>query len=164
MKDASEDEQEEDLILPASRRTRDDQPLRRPKSEREEGLRKMMEDDDDEAMIDPPVSSEEESQGSPAIETSPIAVAQPEREKSEEPVVTVSNGRRRGKRKIMKKLTVKDEEGFLVTREEPVWESFSEDEPLLASKVKATSVAAKGAKKAGAKVGQGNITSFFAKK
>lgn len=30
----------------------------------------------------------------------------------------------------MKKKTVKDDEGFLVTREEEAWESFSEDEPV----------------------------------
>ncbi|EXJ78873.1 hypothetical protein A1O1_09275 [Capronia coronata CBS 617.96] len=37
--------------------------------------------------------------------------------------------RRRGKRKVMKKRTMKDEDGYLVTKEEAVWESFSEDEP-----------------------------------
>ncbi|OAP62875.1 hypothetical protein AYL99_02102 [Fonsecaea erecta] len=36
--------------------------------------------------------------------------------------------RRRGKRKVMQKRTTK-EDGYLVTREEAVWESFSEDEP-----------------------------------
>ncbi|KIW33530.1 uncharacterized protein PV07_00371 [Cladophialophora immunda] len=36
--------------------------------------------------------------------------------------------RRRGKRKVMQKRTFK-EDGYLVTREEAVWESFSEDEP-----------------------------------
>lgn len=37
--------------------------------------------------------------------------------------------RRRGKRKVLKKKTTKDEDGYLVTKEEAVWESFSEDEP-----------------------------------
>ena len=77
----------------------------------------------------------------------------------DEPVavpVIAPAGRRRGRRKVMKKKTVKDEEGYLgsfilrptllltplffsnlptkpsgriVTKEEPTWESFSEDEP-----------------------------------
>jgi len=52
-----------------------------------------------------------------------------------------------------------------VTKEEPAWESFSEDEPQ-PKKVKSfppPSIAAKG-KKATGKPGQGNIMSFFAKK
>lgn len=38
-------------------------------------------------------------------------------------------GRKRGRRKVIKKRTMKDEEGYLVTKEEAVWESFSESEP-----------------------------------
>ena len=36
--------------------------------------------------------------------------------------------RKRGKRKVMKKKTTKDDEGYLVTKEEAVWESFSESD------------------------------------
>ncbi|KAF2083146.1 hypothetical protein K490DRAFT_70120 [Saccharata proteae CBS 121410] len=64
----------------------------------------------------------------------------------------------------MRKKTVKDEDGYLVTKEEPVWESFSEEEPAPKKiKAPAPSAAAKG-KKAAPKTGQGNIMSFFAKK
>ena len=88
---------------------------------------------------------------------------------AEEPRVTVANGRRRGRRRVMKKKTTKDAEGYLVTKEEMAWESFSESdkEPAqkrakpvekLADKVPAK----KGA--AGTKKGQGNIMSFFSKK
>ena len=35
------------------------------------------------------------------------------KEASPEPAVTVSGGRRRGRRKVMKKKTIKDEEGYL---------------------------------------------------
>lgn len=50
----------------------------------------------------------------------------------------------------------------LVTKEEPVWESFSEDEPEPAPPKKKPAVnVAKG--KPG-KAGQGNIMSFFGKK
>ena len=58
---------------------------------------------------------------------------------------------------------LKDEEGYLVTREEPSWESFSEDEPAAPpSKKKPAVNVPKG--KPGAKPGQGNIMSFFGKK
>lgn len=49
-----------------------------------------------------------------------------------------------------------------VTKEEAVWESFSEDEPA-PKKPKLPSATSKG-KKGGAKQGQGNIMSFFSKK
>ena len=89
----------------------------------------------------------------------------------------------------MKKKTVKDEDGYLgrftsnaarlpiadeltmyaVTREEPGWESFSEDEPApkkpkLASSAKPAASNGPAKKGAGAKTGQGNIMSFFSKK
>ena len=35
------------------------------------------------------------------------------KEASPQPAVTVSGGRRRGRRKVMKKKTIKDEEGYL---------------------------------------------------
>lgn len=47
---------------------------------------------------------------------------------------------------------------FLVTVEEPAWESFSEDEPAPPPKKKAAVSAP------GKKAGQGNIMSFFSKK
>jgi len=53
---------------------------------------------------------------------------------------------------------------FVVTKEEPVWESFSEDEPASKKpKIMAPVTAAK-AKKGGEKKGQGNIMNFFGKK
>jgi len=48
--------------------------------------------------------------------------------------------RRRGRRKVMKKKTTRDAEGYLVTKEEAEWESFSEEEapqPPPAKKTKA---------------------------
>ena len=63
----------------------------------------------------------------------------------------------------MKKRTMKDEHGYLVTKEEPAWESFSEDEPEAKKMKTMPSVSVKGAKK-GAKGAQGNIMSFFGKK
>ena len=93
--------------------------------------------------------------------------------------------RRRGKRKIMKKRTMKDEDGYLVTKEEAAWESFSEDEPEPApappkrempknsfagaktqtsSQSQGGSQVKAGAKKKGAGGGGGNIMNFFGKK
>ncbi|KAJ9613517.1 CDC27 protein [Cladophialophora chaetospira] len=86
--------------------------------------------------------------------------------------------RRRGKRKVMKKRTMKDEDGYLVTKEEAVWESFSEDEPEPVPARKELPKSSFGAPKsqsqsqiqpkAGAKKkgagGGGNIMSFFGKK
>ncbi|KAK5264948.1 CDC27 protein [Exophiala xenobiotica] len=89
--------------------------------------------------------------------------------------------RRRGKRKVMKKRTTKDEDGYLVTKEEAVWESYSEDEPeptpapakkelqppkssFGANKSQSQqSASQKGGGKAAPKKG-GNIMSFFGKK
>ncbi|KAL4892268.1 DNA polymerase subunit Cdc27 [Aspergillus ambiguus] len=146
--DASEEEPEElfpdsgNSTAPSNRETR---------KEREEKLRQMMEDDDeDEEMPDTTEPPEEESK--------PIDEPPPKTELKEE--ATVQGGRRRGKRQIMKKKTIKDEEGYLVTVEEPAWESFSEDEAPPPKKKPAFSAP----KKAGGKAGQGNIMSFFGKK
>jgi DNA polymerase delta subunit 3 len=53
-----------------------------------------------------------------------------------------------------------------VTKEEPAWESFSEDEPPPAPKpkVQSSSSTTTKAKKPAAKTGQGSIMSFFGKK
>lgn len=88
--------------------------------------------------------------------------------------------RRRGKRKVMKKRTTKDEDGYLVTKEEAVWESFSEDEPEPAPPKTAAATAkpafgkstqsqSQSQGKPGAKKGMtgaksGSIMSFFGKK
>lgn len=73
------------------------------------------------------------------------------------------DGRRRGRRRVMKKRTVKDEEGYLVTKEEAAWESFSEDEPVAKKPVTLKS-AGLAKKTAAGKKGQGSIMSFFGKK
>lgn len=53
----------------------------------------------------------------------------------------------------------------IVTKEEAVWESFSEDEPVAAKpKPKVSAAATAKGKKAAEKKGQGNIMSFFGKK
>ncbi|CAI7568668.1 unnamed protein product [Penicillium bialowiezense] len=152
--DASEEEAEE--LFPASGDSTDRAAAanRASRKEREERLKKMMDDDeaDDEEM--PDADEEPEREITPVEAPPPIKPAELKEE------VTVKGGRRRGKRQVMKKSTAKDEDGFLVTREEPTWESFSEDEP--APKKPAVNVP-KGKAKPQAQ-GQGNIMSFFGKK
>lgn len=60
-------------------------------------------------MPDAPVTKEKASE-----EEHPESAETPKADEPEqEPTVIVENGRRRGKRRVMKKKTVKDEEGYL---------------------------------------------------
>ncbi|KAF6230980.1 hypothetical protein HO173_010888 [Letharia columbiana] len=157
MKDTSEDEHEEDFVVSnsANRRTSKSQ------SERAEQLRKMMEDEDEEMEVtgeDAPQTSQE---------SEPVDGPTSQKDVSREPPIVVTGGRRRGRRKVMKKKTIKDDEGYLVTKEEPAWESFSEDElpPHKQKTPASTATSSMGkSKMSGGKPGQGNIMSFFGKK
>lgn len=133
------------------------------KKEREEALRKMMDDDDDDDDNDE-VEKEEP--------ISVVDIKNIEDSNSSEKIVkvkdeipTTNNPRKRSRRRVMKKTTFKDEEGFLVTKEEPAWESFSEDEKAPALKPKShPSAVSKSKRGVGGKPVQGNIMSFFGKK
>ena len=134
----------------------------------------------DEPMDDAPTQTAT-AEASDAAEDEPDS--KPEAQKKQEPeeTVTVSDGRRRGRRRVMKKKTVQDEEGYLgmseslrtkihleltqftVTREEAAWESFSEEEPA-PKKAKASAAPTTAKTKKAAPKGQGNIMSFFSKK
>ncbi|KAF7903653.1 uncharacterized protein EAF01_006702 [Botrytis porri] len=168
MKDVSDDD-EEDTWMPAPVRKETKAQDRSSRKATQEILRQMMEDDDDDDDDDDEEEEEEEEEEaapSPAPETPAEEVEEekaPEETKEEEPVATTSSGRRRGRRRVMRKRTVKDEDGYLVTKQEAAWESFSEDEPAPAPKAKAASVSTK-AKKDVPKKGQGNIMAFFGKK
>jgi DNA polymerase delta subunit 3 len=79
--------------------------------------------------------------------------------------------RKRGKRKVLRKTTKRDEKGYLVTKNEYVYESFSEDEESDVPKVKKqvptkAPTSAAGDKKKGKAnaAGQKNLMSFFGKK
>ncbi|OJD26007.1 hypothetical protein ACJ73_02624 [Blastomyces percursus] len=154
--DDSSEEEREDLFLDTG--TRSSNSIREARKEREEKLRKMMEDEE---MTDAPgpLTTEEPE----FAETSPPEEA-PKPESEEE--TSAPKRRRRGRRQVMKKKTMKDAEGYLVTKEEPVWESFSEDEaPPLAKRKPAVSITPKPSGNKGTqKTGQGNIMSFFGRK
>ncbi|KAF7596732.1 hypothetical protein BBP40_000160 [Aspergillus hancockii] len=126
---------------------------RQTRKERQEKLKQMMEDDDEDEEM--PDATE------PVEESKPIDQPPPKQQELKEEM-KVQGGRRRGKRQVMKKKVVKDSEGYLVTVEEPTWESFSEDEPAPPPKKKPAVSAPKG--KPTGKGGQGNIMSFFGKK
>ncbi|KAL9088435.1 MAG: hypothetical protein Q9165_006159 [Trypethelium subeluteriae] len=146
MAEAEEEEQEEDFQIKMS--TKEEREARaKAKKDREEQLRKMMEDEDEE-MADAP-SAETTAQEDEVQESKPIdRPASRDSAAGKEATVT----------------TKKDEDGYLVTKEEPVWESFSEEEPeqKKAKPIAVNSSTAKGKK--AAKAGQGNIMNFFAKK
>ena len=91
---------------------------------------------------------------------------------TEEAAVSTTGGRRRGRRRIMKKKHFKDAEGYMVTKEEPAWESFSEDEKVAPPQTKKPTGMPSSAKsskddkekRSSGKSGQGNIMKFFSKK
>ena len=122
MKDASEDEQPEDFALEADTT----KPSSKTRSQREEELRKMMEEEDGESAsahvrgLQLTCAEEDEEEDVDMKDPSdeppePEPEAEPPKEASPEPQsnVTVSDGRRRGRRRVMKKKTVKDAEGYL---------------------------------------------------
>jgi DNA polymerase subunit Cdc27 len=187
---------------PAKKRTSDIQKQREDKAAK---LRKLMESDDDDVPAVPKVEDaaakasrpiatdkadgDEEEEGVTWSDSENESKSKAKKEK-EAPPEPSGPRRRRGKRKVMKKRTMKDEDGYLVTKEEPVWESFSESEPEAveekrpvvsalksgapgggksqASQSQSQSQSQKSAggagAKGGAKKGKGDIMSFFGKK
>jgi DNA polymerase delta subunit 3 len=99
MKDVSDDE-EDSYVPPPQPATKDlVASSRKARKEREEALKKMMEEED----------SEDEPVAKAYKDEFPSAIEPPEPKETME----VSNGRRRGRRRVMKKKTVKDNEGYL---------------------------------------------------
>ncbi|KAL1961130.1 hypothetical protein VTO42DRAFT_3075 [Malbranchea cinnamomea] len=158
MGDDSEGEEQEDLFLDSGIR-KSTQP-RETRKEREERLRKMMEEDED--MPDAP--DEPAAPEEPVVSEDPVEREEPSAEEKQTAMETTEsssgNRRRRGRRQVMKKKVMRDAEGYLVTKEEPVWESFSEDEPEPPRRKPPVSVAKPGK---GPAKGQGSIMSFFKK-
>ncbi|RDL40011.1 Uncharacterized protein BP5553_04351 [Venustampulla echinocandica] len=156
MKDVSDDEEETYVPPPQPSKEIVDSD-RKKRKEREEALRMMMEDDEDEEPVVAEKVEAVEEEERPKSKSESV-------EAKEEPVVA-GDGRKRGKRRVMKKKATKNAEGYLVTKEELVWESFSEDEPVAPPKLKTqTSATGTKGKKPAAKAGQGSIMSFFGKK
>lgn len=108
----SDDGEAGDDDMPVSKKPAvDTESIRKAKKEREEALRRMMEEDDDEEEEVPSEKDDEEMEEAPEPEPEP----QPE-EKKEEPAEVVSsagNGRRRGKRRVMQKKRIVDDQGYM---------------------------------------------------
>jgi DNA polymerase delta subunit 3 len=172
---------------PAKKRTSD---VRKERDDKAAKLRKMMDSDDEEVSESNEVSQTEQepskvedgdAKDAEAVDWSESdGEAKPKKAEPEEPA---GPKRRRGKRKVMKKRTMKDEDGYLVTKEEEAWESFSETDDETQGKPEAkaafggfgsrnnSSQAAKGTQRsapsAGKKAvtgGKKDIMSFFGKK
>lgn len=178
MKDVSEDEEEDYIPLPQPTSKGVVDADRKSRKEREAALKKMMDEDDPEEQ---PAPVPEAADPEPSRRDISIS---PQTEES----IKLSDGRRRGRRRIMTKKTIKDEEGYLgmptcyqyiratwdkpftdipiVTKEEPGWESFSEEEPVptKARHPASSTWNVEKPKKGSNKSGQGSIMSFFGKK
>ncbi|KAM0418574.1 hypothetical protein ACHAPT_012473 [Fusarium lateritium] len=159
-----------DIVASKSKPAVDAEEVKRRRQEREDALRKMMEDDDEDG--DKEDSDKENEQEDEEMEEAPEPEPEPEEPKKEEkePAEVISSsgdGRRRGKRRVMKKKRILDDQGYMVTIQEQGWESFSEDEaPKPVKKPAPTSTPPSSGPKAKkpAPKGQGNIMSFFSKK
>ena len=167
MQDPALSSSEEDDFVPPPTKQSKTSTSRPSRIEREEKLRQMMMDDDDDEN---PEETNEANEDSEMVDASSPSnpIDAPERTKARSPSPSapapeISNGRRRGRRKIMKKKTMKDAEGYLVTKEEPAWESFSEeDKPVAPPKPKVQVAVAKGRPTSSAK-NQGNLMAFLGK-
>ncbi len=206
MKDDEEGESEDEALFLDTNTRKAATGKKRPsdakkeKDQRAAKLRKLMDSDDEEVAVpnvekaagvedDLPVAAmkgtdadvpSKGSQGAADDDQVTWSESDGETKKStvEQQELDAGPKRRRGKRKIMKKRTGRDEDGYLVTKEEAVWESFSEDEPEPAPAKKEfpkssfgggkTQSQSQGKSSAGTKKkgpgGGGNIMSFFGKK
>ncbi|KAI9665562.1 MAG: hypothetical protein M1831_001705 [Alyxoria varia] len=184
----SEDPEDAKFALDSKARTKDvDGKLeeeKKAKREREEKMRIMMEEDDgeehdkpaDEASPSSRHEASEENADEEMKDSPPASNAAAEEDEVEAAPTDEKPRRRRGRRRVTRKKTTKDAEGYLVTRQESGWESFSETEPETAAPApsKKPTVTLGESKKgtqpqqksqqSQAKKGQGNIMNFFGKK
>lgn len=116
MKDVSDDE-EETYVPPPSKSKKDIQEDRESRKAREAALMQMMEDDDDEEEPDLSTVPEDAPEKEDAESTIPDILPTPSQEPQEH--MEVSGGRRRGRRRVMKKITTRDEEGYLGKHKTP---------------------------------------------
>lgn len=190
MTDADEEGESEDEALfldtktrrPAKKRSSEGN-VTKDKQERAAKLKKMMDSDEESEPVSAKTEENKEEADKTEAEDADVAWSESDSEQvkaakqdgnSAEKQQTTTSAepmRRRGRRKVMKKRTMKDEEGYLVTKEEAVWESFSEDEPASQPKSKTAKIQSQhkssaGSARAGVKAAGkgGNIMSFFGKK
>ncbi|OLL25495.1 DNA polymerase delta subunit 3 [Neolecta irregularis DAH-3] len=103
----------------------DDETAKSQSKEQEEALSRLMDEDTEMEDVNIPEPPQETVMEAAVQESRPGAgPAAPER--------------KHGRRKVTKKVTSKDAKGYLVTKEETAWESFSESEKDQGNKTKAT--------------------------
>lgn len=158
MKDDDDDDEgeseDEALFLDTGKRTTKKRAsdVKKEREDKAAKLRKMMDSDDEEEAepgVVPANAENENATGTDAVkdegDEEEVAWSDSDTEKqNKKEASTEKDGdqansttatagsepkRRRGKRKVTKKRTVKDEDGYLVTKEEVGWESYSEEEP-----------------------------------
>lgn len=111
LSDDGEDEDSE-MVPPPSKPSADQELGRQSRKEREAALRRMMEEGDEEPdKEDTPVDSPVEDASEPDPEPEPA----PEEREPAEVVSSTGDGRRRGRRRVMKKKQITDENGYLGT-------------------------------------------------
>lgn len=107
-------EADDDDIAPSKKADKGEDTGRKSRKEREEELRRMMEEDEDKEE-DPEEEEEdpadEDMEEAPEPEPEPQAETKEDNEPSE--VVSIENGRRRGKRRVMKKKRILDDQGYM---------------------------------------------------
>ncbi|KAK7926484.1 hypothetical protein PG985_003482 [Apiospora marii] len=168
---ALSDEGEDDsqaMPEPAIQKNEEDGKSRR---DRQAALRRMMDESDGEEEEADSKSKPESPAEDPMEEDTapPEPEAKAAEEEPAEVVASTGDGRRRGRRRVTKKKQIMDDQGYLVTIQEPGWESFSEDEapapkPQKAKPATAEKAAPAAKGKKAAPKGQGSIMSFFGKK
>lgn len=103
-----------DIVASKSKPAVDAEEVRRKRQEREDALRKMMEDDDEDDNKED--SDKEEEQEDEEMEEAPEPEPEPEEPKEKKPSEVISSsgdGRRRGKRRVMKKKRILDDQGYM---------------------------------------------------
>ncbi|KXT08221.1 hypothetical protein AC579_5567 [Pseudocercospora musae] len=160
----SDDDDDNDDVATFAEPEETTEPSGPSRKDRKAELEAMM-NQEDESMDDAPEPADERAPEDESQHDDGAIDKKAAKEEAPKETITVENGRRRGRRRVMKKKTVKDEEGYLVTKEEPVWEEFSEEEPApKKAKVSPPAPSSKAGEKKTAKKGQGNIMSFFGKR
>lgn len=114
----SDDGEADDEDIPAAKSV-DLDALKKTRKEREEQLMRMMEDPEDETKEETKKEDEQsdeemEEASEPEPEPEPEPEQQPKEDKEPTEVISDSgNGRRRGKRRVMKKKRILDEQGYM---------------------------------------------------
>jgi DNA polymerase delta subunit 3 len=94
----------------------DSEDIKRKRQEREDALRKMMEDDDEDEKEESDRESEqadEEMEEAPEPEAEPEPESKKEEKEPAEMISSTGDGRRRGKRRVMKKKRILDDQGYM---------------------------------------------------